>query len=209
MIRVLLVDDHPMVREGLAAILADQPEFNVIGQAATSEEAIRQTEFCHPDVVVMDQRLGGTSGVETIGHLLRRQAGARVVVFTSATDEATMLSAFAAGARGFLIKDSDSALIRLAIRYVAQGGTFVDPRVAGTLVALAAKGTPARGPFGLSYQEMRVLRFLPLGYSNREIGVELGISEETVKTHVRNTLRKLGVPDRAKAAAVAQREGLL
>ena len=120
-----------------------------------------------------------------------------------------MLSAFAAGARGFMVKDSDSALIRLAVRSVAQGGTFVDPRVAGKLVALAAKGTPARGPFGLSYQELRVLRFLPLGYSNREIGAELGISQETVKTHVRNTLRKLGVPDRAKAAAVAQREGLL
>jgi DNA-binding NarL/FixJ family response regulator len=208
-IRILLVDDHPTVREGIAAVLADEPEFEVIGEAGTGEQALRETALRHPDVVILDVRLPDCDGLKVCEMVLKRQPGTRVLIFTSAGDETTMLAAFAAGARGFMVKESDPTALRLAVRYVAEGGTFVDPRVAGKLVAFAAKGLPAKGPHGLSSQEMRVLRFLPLGYSNREIGFELGISEETVKTHVRNTLRKLGVGDRAKAAAMAQREGLL
>jgi DNA-binding NarL/FixJ family response regulator len=119
-----------------------------------------------------------------------------------------MLRAFAAGAKGFLVKESDPEVLRQALRMVAAGNTFVDPQVAGKLVAVATKGRRARGPYGLTLQEMRVLELLPKGLSNREIGTELSVSVETVKTHVRNAMRKLQVGDRAEAAAIAIREGL-
>ena len=208
MTRILLVDDHPLVREGLAAVLADEPEFDVVGEAGTGEQAFHSAAVVQPDVVILDLRLPDMDGVEVCEKLLARHPGTRVLVLTSSTDESAMLSAFSAGARGFMVKESDPRALRLAVRFVAEGGTFVDPRLAGRLVSLAAGHGGARGPYGLSNQEMRVLRYLPLGYSNREIGRELGISEQTVKTHVSNTLRKLGVTDRAKAAAVARREGL-
>jgi two-component system NarL family response regulator len=209
MIKLLLVDDHPLVREGLASVLAEEPDFQIVGEAGSGEQAIRETAHVHPDIVVLDVRMPGMDGIQACANLVKRHPGLRILMLTSHPDSATMLSSFEAGARGFVVKESEPGALRQAIRFVAEGGTFVDPRVAGKLVALATKGQPSKGPYGLSYQEMRVLKFLPRGYSNREIGTELGISEETVKTHVRNTLRKLGVPDRAKAAALAQREGLL
>jgi two-component system, NarL family, response regulator DevR len=207
--RILLVDDHPLIREGVAAVLADEPEFQVVGEAANGEQAVRQAALLCPDIVILDVRMPGSEGLSVCANLVKRHPGMRVLILTSSSDEVTMMAAFGAGARGFVVKESDPRALRSAVRFVAQGGTFVDPRLAGRLVSMAASRSAAKGPYGLSQQEMRVLRYLPLGYSNREIAEELGISEETVKTHVRNTLRKLGVSDRARAAALAQREGLL
>lgn len=208
MIRILLVDDHPVVREGLAAILAAEPDFDVVGEAGSGEDAIRVAAESNPEVVVIDVRLPGISGIEACQQLVTRNPRVRVVVLSSFPDNGAMVSAFSAGARGYVIKESDPTVLRQAVRAAAAGDTYVDPRVAAKLVALATRGTRVRGPHGLSRQEMRVLELLPRGLSNREIGVHLGISQHTVKTHLRNAMHKLGTRDRVEAAAFAMREGL-
>ena len=209
MTRILVVDDHPVVREGVIAVLAGEPDFDVAGEATTPDEALRATRDLDPDIVVLDLRLGASGGGTELCTALRSMSPrVRVVVLTSYPTEATMLAAFEAGAGGFLVKDSDIDLLREAVRTVAGGGTFVDPRVAAKLVHVATKGRRTKGPFGLTLQEMRVLAALPRGLTNREIGLELGLSEETVKTHLRHAMSKLDVHDRTHAAAVAIREGL-
>jgi DNA-binding NarL/FixJ family response regulator len=207
-IRILIVDDHPVVREGLIAILGDEPDFAVCGQAGTATEAIAEAARLRPDVIVLDVRLPGATGVEVCAELGERLPGTRVVMLTSFPNDGVMMNAFAAGARGFVLKESDPAVIRQAVRTVSDGATFADPKVAAKLVALAARGRRAKGPFDLTMQEMRVLELLPRGLTNHEIGDRLGIGENTVKTHLRNLMRKLGARDRVQAAAIALREGL-
>ena len=208
MIRILVVDDHPVVREGLIAILGDDPEFAVCGQAGTATEAVAEATRLRPEVVVLDVRLPGATGVEVCADLAVRVPAARVVMLTSFPNDGVMVTAFAAGARGFVLKESEPAVIRQAVRTVSEGGTYADPKVAGKLVALATRGRRAKGPFDLTLQEMRVLELLPRGLTNHEIGDRLGIGENTVKTHLRNVMRKLGARDRVEAAAIALREGL-
>lgn len=207
MIRILVVDDHPVVREGLIAIL-DEPDLAVCGQAGDGAEALAQAARLRPDVVVLDVRLPGATGLEVCAELTQRIPGAHVVMLTSFPNDGVVMSAFAAGARGFVLKESDPTVIRQAVRTVADGSTFADPKVAGKLVALATRGRRAKGPFDLTLQEMRVLELLPRGLTNHEIGDRLGIGENTVKTHLRNVMRKLGARDRVQAAAIALREGL-
>jgi DNA-binding NarL/FixJ family response regulator len=206
--RILLVDDHPVVREGLAAILASEPDFEVVGQASSGEQGLKLATTTPADVIVVDVRLGRMSGIELCAALRERNSRLRVIVLTSFPNEGVMLEALTAGARAFLVKESDPSILREAVRTVLGGGTFIDPRVAAKLVTLATKGRRAKGPFGLTMQEMRVLELLPRGFTNKEIGRELGVSEQTVKTHLSNAMRKLNVNDRAQAAAVVMREGL-
>ncbi len=208
MIRILVVDDHPVVREGLVALLGDEPDFVVAGQATTAAEALTEAARLRPDVVVMDVRLPDRTGVEACADLARQVPAAHVVMLTSFPNDGVMMGSFAAGARGFVLKESQPAIIRQAVRTVSDGGTYADPRIAGKLVALATRGRRAKGPFDLTVQEMRVLELLPRGLTNREIGDRLGIGENTVKTHVRNLMRKLDARDRVEAAAIAMREGL-
>jgi DNA-binding NarL/FixJ family response regulator len=205
---VLIVDDHPVVREGIVAILGDDPDIQVIGQAGSGEEALEKVTTTRPDVVVMDSRLPGISGAEACLEMARRQPSARVIIVTSFPNEGAMMAAFDAQARGFLLKGSEPIVIRQAVRTVADGGTYTDPRLAARLVALATRGRRAKGPFDLTLQEMRVVELLPRGMTNREIGTVLGVSEHTVKTHLYNAMHKLGAKDRAEAAAIALREGL-
>ena len=209
MISILLVDDHPVVREGVAAILRDDPELRVVGEASSGEEALKLVAAGEvPDVVVLDVRLPGMSGVDVCGLLRQRAPRTRAIVFTSFPSEAIMLEAFTAGAKAFLAKESGPAALRTAVHTVAAGDTYIDPRLANKLVALATKGRRAKGPFGLTMQEMRVVELLPRGLTNIQIGRELGVSEQTVKSHLYSAMRKLRVSNRAQAAAVAQREGL-
>lgn len=208
MIRILLVDDHPVVREGIAAVLSDEADFEVVGEVASGEQALAKLDACDPDVVVLDYRLPGMNGTEACEAVLRRRPNTRVVILTGFPNEATMLGAFNAGARAFVVKESDSVVLRQAIRTVVSGNTYIDPRAAGRLVQMATKGRRAKGPFGLTVQELRVVALLPKGFSNREIGEHLGVSEQTVKTHLHHALRKLNARDRAEAAAIATKEGL-
>jgi DNA-binding NarL/FixJ family response regulator len=209
MTRIMVVDDHPVVREGIVAALSADDDFEVTADAASSEEALQLARSVDPDVVVLDMRLGaGDRGAQLCADLRDALPRVRVVVFTSYPSELTMLDAFRAGATGFLVKDSDVNLLRQAVRTVADGGTFVDSRVASKLVDVATKGRRAKGPFNLTMQEMRVLALLPRGLSNRQIGVELGLSEQTVKSHLQHAMAKLRVHDRTEAAAIAIREGL-
>jgi len=205
---VVLVDDHPVVRDGLAAILSAEPDLSVVGQAGNGEEALKLVARVEPDVVVLDVRLPGMSGIEACAALIARHPQLRVVVLTSYPNEGVLLDALTAGATGFVVKTTDRAVLREAIRTVAGGQTFVDPQVAGKVVHLAAKGSRAKGPHGLTLQEMRVLELVPRGLTNVEIGRELGVSAETVKSHLASAMRKLQVRDRTAAAAVAMREGL-
>jgi len=209
MIRILLVDDHPVVRDGLAAILTSEEDFRVVGQASTGQEALQLADDGQAtDVVILDVRLPDMTGIALCSTLRQRSPRIRAIVFTSFPSDVTMLEAFAAGAKGFLAKESHVDSLRQAVRTVAEGGTFIDPRLAHKLVVLATKGRRAKGPFGLTMQEMRVLELVPRGLSNAQIGRELGISEQTIKTHLYSAMRKLGVSNRTEAASLARREGL-
>ncbi|MHB8464923.1 MAG: response regulator [Acidimicrobiales bacterium] len=209
MIRVLLVDDHPVVREGVVAVLGDTAEFLVVGQAGSAEEALEIVRAgIAADVIILDVRLPGMNGIETCATLHDTDPHAQMVIFTSYPNDVTMIEAFSAGAHGFLAKESGAATLQQAVRAVARGETFVDPRLANKLVTMATRGRRARGPLGLTMQEMRVVELLPRGLTNTQIGKELGVTEQTVKTHLHNAMRKLRVRNRAQAAALAQREGL-
>lgn len=207
-VRILVVDDHPVVREGVAAVLADDPDFTVVGQLGTAEAALEELARNEPDVLVLDIRLPGMNGTDACELVAQRHPRVKVVALTSFANENTMLAAFTAGAKGFAVKESEPSVLRQAVRTVSAGGIYIDPRIAGKLVMLATKGRRAKGPHGLTLMEMRVADLLPKGMTNREIGRQLGISEQTVKTHLRNLMRKLGARDRTEAAALAQREGL-
>jgi DNA-binding NarL/FixJ family response regulator len=208
MIRILLVDDHPIVREGLAAVLSDEPDFKIVGQAESGERALLETERLRPSLVVMDIRLLGMNGIDACASITRRHPYTRVIMLTSFPNEGSMSNSFAAGARGFVLKDSNAALLRKAIRTVADGGVFADPRLAAKALALESNGRRTKGPFGLTRQEMLIVERLPRGLTNAEIGTELGIAANTVKTHLGNAFKKLKARDRSEAAAIALREGL-
>ena len=208
MIRLVLVDDHPVVREGLGVILASESDIEVVAMYADAETALEDMPSLAPDIVVLDVRLPGMSGVDACAVLRARNRNVRVILLTSFPSEGAMLSALANGARAFVVKESDPGTLRQAVRAVANGGTFIDPRLADRLVAIAIK-RGAKGPLGLTLQEMRVLAQLPQGMSNREIGRHLGLSEDTIKTHLRNAMRKLQAKDRTEAAAIAVRDGLV
>lgn len=206
--KVVLADDHPVVREGVASVLMKDSTFRIVAEAATAEAAVAEVVRHRPHVLVIDVRLGELDGIDACARVISEVPSTRVLVLTRFAHESVMIRSFAAGARGFLIKESDPDVLRQAVRVVAEGGTYVDPKIAGKLVDVATKGRRAKGPYGLTLMEMRVLEHLPKGLSNREIAAELNVAAETVKTHVRSILQKLQVHDRAEASAIAIREGL-
>lgn len=207
-IDVLLADDHPIVRAGVASVLTADANMRVVAQAESGEEALTLAKRLHPRVLVIDVRLPGVDGIDVCAHLAETDPAIRVIILTQFSHESVMLRAFDVGAKGFVVKESEPELLRDAIRTVAAGHMFVDPAVASKLVDFATKGRKARGPYGLTLQEMRVLELLPKGLTNVEIAGELDVSSETVKTHLRHAMRKMQVNDRAEAAALAIREGL-
>ena len=208
MIRIVVVDDHPVVREGLTAVLSDEPEFKVVGQAESGEAALAAVLRLMPTIVVMDMQLPGISGIETCQRLRRRSPSTKVVILATYPNGGGIARAFAAGASAFVLKRSELAELREAVRVVARGDEYIDPRLAPKVAAMASGDRRAKGPFDLTVMEMRVLEKLPLGMTNAEIGESLGIKENTVKTHLRTAMYKLKAKDRAHAAAIAVREGL-
>ena len=198
MIRVLLVDDHPLVRAGLAGLLAAEG-FEVVAQASNGVEALAAARASEPDVVLMDLSMPEMGGVEATRRLLAERPSTRVIVLTSFHQEARVMEALRAGAVGFLLKDSDPADVVSAVHSAAKGDSPVDPRVAGYLLP----GTASQGG-GLSPREEQVLRLVAEGMSNKQIGASLGIAERTVKVHLGSVFRRIGVEDRTSAALWAR-----
>jgi DNA-binding NarL/FixJ family response regulator len=205
-IRIFVVDDHPIVRQGLIAALEDEPDFEVVGAAGSAEEARAPVDRLRPAVILLDLELPGMSGVEAIPQLLAASPGVGVLVFTAYDTDERVLGAVRAGARGYLLKGATAADIARAVRAVAAGGSALEPRAASALVA--AVRSP-RGAGQLTGREREVLKLIAEGQLTKQIARELGISERTVKFHTTALLRKLGADTRAQAVAVAAQRGLL
>jgi two-component system, NarL family, response regulator LiaR len=207
-IRVLIVDDHAVVREGLRTFLELQDGIEVAGEAVDGQDAIREAESLRPDVVLMDLVMPNLDGVGAMRELRQRVPGARVIVLTSFLDDERLLPAVRAGAAGYLLKNVQPQELARAIRTAAAGEALLDPAVAARLVeALEEDGRDARAD-QLTPREREVLALIGRGFANKRIALELGIAEKTVKTHVGNVLSKLGVSDRTQAALYAARLGL-
>ncbi len=204
-IRVLIVDDHPVVRAGLVGILAGEPDLSVVGEAASADEAVTVARAVAPDVVLMDLRMPGGDGVTATAGVLAAVPSARVVVLTTYESDADILRAVEAGAAGYLLKDAARTDLVSAVRAAARGETVLAPSVATRLVDRMRRPQPADA---LSPRELEVLRLVARGLSNGEIAKELSISEATVKTHLLRTFGKLGVSDRTAAVTTALAAGL-
>ncbi|MGW5273272.1 response regulator [Streptomyces sp. NPDC004044] len=207
-IRVLLVDDHQVVRRGLRTFLEIQDDIEVVGEAADGAEGVARSEQLHPDVVLMDIKMPGTDGIEALRKLRELENPAKVLIVTSFTEQRTVVPALRAGASGYVYKDVDPDALAGAIRSVYAGHVLLQPEVAGALLAQEdAGGGTGRGS-SLTEREREVLGLIADGRSNREIARALVLSEKTVKTHVSNILMKLDLSDRTQAALWAVRHGV-
>ncbi|MFI1926706.1 MULTISPECIES: response regulator transcription factor [unclassified Streptomyces] len=207
-ISLLIVDDHPVVRDGLRGMFESAPGFAVVGEAANGVAALATAEAADPDVILMDLRMPGGGGVDAIRELTRRGARAKILVLTTYDTDSDTLPAIEAGATGYLLKDAPRDELFTAVRAAAEGRTVLSPAVATRLVRAVRAPRPPVGE-GLSAREREVLTLVARGTSNREIARELFISEATVKTHLTHLYAKLAVNDRAAAVAVAYERGIL
>lgn len=210
-IRVLVVDDHAVVREGLRAFLQLQDGLEVAGEAADGQAAIELAAELEPDVILMDLVMPGVDGVSAMRAIRERSPRSRVIVLTSFLDDERLMPAIKAGADGYLLKDVEPSELARAIRTAQSGAAMIAPTVAGRLLrTLSTPGIrPSTGDAErLTRRELEVLELIVAGRSNKRIAFELGIAEKTVKTHVGHLLAKLGATDRTQAALMAVRSGL-
>ena len=206
MIRVLVVDDHPIVRQGLVSTLDDEADFEVVGAAGSAEEAVTLAGQHQPDVVLLDLELPGLSGIDAIPRLREAAPNTHILVFTAYDTDERVLSAVRAGAGGYLLKGAAVTEITGAIRAVAGGGTALAPSAAAK-IANAVRAPRGAGP--LTAREREVLRLVAQGLPGKQIAGALGITERTVKFHTASLIRKLGADNRAQAVALAAQRGLL
>ncbi len=202
-IRVLIADDHPVVREGVAAMIERRPDMTVVGEAATGREAVAAYRAARPDGVLMDLRMPDMTGVEAIGAIRGEFPGARIIVLTTCDGDEDIYRGLQAGARAYLLKDAPRDDLLDAIRAVHAGQSRIPPAVAARLAERVLAGPE------LTARELEVLRGIVAGRSNKEIGAALGISEGTVKAHVNSILGKLGVADRTQAVTTALQRGIV
>ena len=205
MITLMIVDDHPVVRDGLRGLFATDPRFDVVAEAADGAEAITLAQRLHPAVILMDLRMPGLGGVAAIEALAEAGSASRVVVLTTYDTDADVLPAIEAGAIGFLLKDASRAELHRAVEAAARGESVLAPAVLARVMARSRQ--PAAPP--LSPRELEVLELIAAGCSNREVARRLLISEATVKTHLLHVFDKLGVRDRTAAVATAITRGHL
>ena len=210
-IRVLVVDDHPVYRDGLRALIERSPDLELAGEAATGIDAVTLAGSASPDVMLMDIRMPGMTGIDATRRILAARAAARILVLTMSEDDDSLFAAMRAGARGYLPKDSDSEDLVRAIRAVAGGDVIFGESIATRLQTFFATGQarPAADPFPeLTDREEEVLELIARGLPNRSIGSQLGISDKTVRNHVANIFNKLQVADRGQAIIRAREAGL-
>ncbi|WUX11348.1 response regulator transcription factor [Streptomyces niveus] len=206
--RVLLVDDHQVVRRGLRTFLEIQDDIEVVGEASDGDEGVAGAEELRPDVVLMDIKMPGTDGIEALRKLRELANPAKVLIVTSFTEQRTVVPALRAGAAGYVYKDVDPEALAGAIRSVHAGHVLLQPEVAGALLAQDDPGAGHGRGSSLTDREREVLTLIADGRSNREIARALVLSEKTVKTHVSNILMKLDLADRTQAALWAVRHGI-
>lgn len=204
-IRLLLVDDHPIMRDGIRGVFGDDPEFEVVGEAGDGAEAVRLAQRIDVDVILMDLRMPTMGGVEAIRRLRELDHPARVLILTTYGDDRDVLPAIEAGATGYLLKDAPRGELIRAVRAAHAGQSVLAPAVASALVSRVGGG----GPEALSPRELEVLRLVAAGGTNRTVARQLLVSETTIKTHLLHIYTKLGVRDRAAAVASAYKRGLI
>ncbi|MGE7822702.1 response regulator [Paenibacillus sp. NPDC093718] len=221
MIRLLIADDHAMVRRGLQVFLATQPDIEMVGEAANGEETLETAKHLNPDVVLMDLNMPILNGIDTTARLKKEQPHIKVIVLTSFIDYDHVLPAIRAGARGYLLKDIEPEDLVAAIRRVYEGQVELHPDAAGLLMTHVTSPVGADETSGSGHQEetaqldkltrreQEVLQLIASGMNNREISEALYITEKTVKTHVSHLLDKLGVADRTQAAIYALKHGIV
>lgn len=211
--RVFLVDDHSLFRDGLESLLEKRADLEVVGTASSGREALRRIPETDPDVVLLDLKMPEMDGLATLEELAAAGAEARIIMLTVSDDEEDLIAALRAGAAGYLLKDAEPDELNRSLDRVLEGETVVTPRLTGSLAAAVRfgdeEGAAADPLEDLTPREQEILRHIALGKSNKVIARELDISPDTVKLHVKNLLRKLDVSSRVSAAILATRHGLV
>ena len=212
MIRLLIIDDHEMVREGLKAMLTAEPDFDIVGDAANAEQAFELIQHLHPDVILLDVRLPEVSGIEVCRTVTERYPEIAVIILTTFTDETLVAQSIQAGARGFIVKDIERFDLKRSIRAVARGEAAIDPKAAVAVLAQLRRAPQVKqepSPEPLSPQQIVIIRLVAQGLSSREIATQLYLSENTVKGYVQEILHRLSVKNRTEAVMVAVKQGWL
>jgi two-component system, NarL family, response regulator DevR len=212
MIRLLVIDDHEMVREGLKAMLTAEPDFDIVGDAANAEQAYELIQRLHPDVILLDVRLPGVSGIEICQTVAERYPEIAVIIVTTFTDEKLVAQCIQAGARGFIVKDIERFALKSSIRAVARGEAAIDSKAAVAVLAQLRRSPQVEQVVSseqLSPQQIVILRMVAQGLSSREIATHLYLSENTVKGYVQEILHRLNVKNRTEAVMVAVKQGWL
>lgn len=208
-IRILVADDHPIVREGLVAILGTQADFQVIGEAGSGHDLVRLAMQLRPDVVMLDLEMPGMDGVEALRHMREADPQLRAIVFTVFDTDERIVAAVRAGAQGYLLKGAPREEVFSAIRIVSQGGSLLQPVVASKLLRHVSTGPAPHDPNALTDREIEVMQLLGQGRTNKEIGGALAISERTVKFHLSSIFGKLGAGNRTEAVSIAAQRGMI
>jgi len=208
-IRILVADDHPVVRDGLVAMLGTQPDFSVVGEASTGSEVVQKAALLLPDVVLLDLEMPDMNGVEALQQMRAERPDVRVLVFTAFDTDELIVKAVQAGAQGYLLKGTPRSEIFQAVRVVGGGGSLLQPVVASKLMQHISKANEPLAAEPLTDREVQVLGLLARGKSNKEIAAALSISQRTVKFHVSSILGKLGAGNRTEAVTLAAQRGLI